>query len=938
MNSNILKSEVNFKSNLQPLNKDGEFDEHFYSKVRDPFAIRKLYEKTKGKYRLSDIQEKEYRQVSLHCSYADEDDYPFGTVIEDGHERVVCRCINTDCVNFERCRPDFDKQELDVLKENDNSAVVAEAFDDKKSEHLYREEDYESEKKIEADFSTTILTEHGNHDESNESELINEKDEEPADKQFSMEFIRSLVDKKKSEIREKGFKEFTDTNNYVGIGKYRKNIFSMQHRKDGGRDCFKVYTSLTFNPLNGDTFDKDGNLKSDKYRPNILIVRKPENLEKYLNIVLSGEKEEPDIMDLGPVIVDNSRDVDISFESFVETTQQSVIESEPYKRTIVNAGPGTGKTWTLIEKIKYMLSEQEVDPENILVLCFSRAAVEVIKSRLEKAAKNEELPLNWHLVDVRTFDSFATYLIAWVLDEKAELLPEEFSLESADYDSRIRIATSIIDRFEGIFEDYEHIIVDEVQDLVGVRAGLVLSILKALPEKCGFTLLGDSCQSLYDYLTVKDNHIMSSSDFYNELFSTYKDAEYLSFEHNYRQGDELGNSILPYRKAILSGKKDEMIKAVKELSLDIHESDVNIKHFTEDDAKRYEEQGTVGILTRTNGQALQISEWLRNEDVDHNLQKPSGTQKFAKWISDVLCNTDTDVIDYEEFSSIFAYYYAEDEETIKSYWYALIGTQRDSTQNHYEIGDLVKGLIQNPKDPLLFRNPDDVEYPITVSNIHRAKGKEFDTVLVLEDVISSMEDDSKSDILENKVCYVALTRPRKNIEKIELKNQYISIMKDETRRCFKGAGFQHHKYLSHFEVGIENDVDERSFAASSEIQDFINEELMPGDRIKLIKRDLRNTEKKVIYKIVPEKKESLVLGYTTESFYWNMKKAIQRVFNNYGSIAPKYFPDGFNDIYFDGVTTCVSLNGDRLNGACEIDGAYIWNGIMISGFGHRYKP
>lgn len=40
----------------------------------------------------------------------------------------------------------------------------------------------------------------------------------------------------------------------------------------------------------------------------------------------------------------------INFASFKETTQDEIIAKDPTERSIVNAGPGTGKTWTLIEK------------------------------------------------------------------------------------------------------------------------------------------------------------------------------------------------------------------------------------------------------------------------------------------------------------------------------------------------------------------------------------------------------------------------------------------------------------------------------------------------------------------------------------------------------------------------------------------------------------
>lgn len=69
--------------------------------------------------------------------------------------------------------------------------------------------------------------------------------------------------------------------------------------------------------------------------------------------------------------------------------QKAVITADHRKRILVNAGPGTGKTWTLIERIKEFLNNEEVEPENIVVLCFSRAAVRVITERLKLADKTE---------------------------------------------------------------------------------------------------------------------------------------------------------------------------------------------------------------------------------------------------------------------------------------------------------------------------------------------------------------------------------------------------------------------------------------------------------------------------------------------------------------------------------------------------------------------
>lgn len=625
---------------------------------------------------------------------------------------------------------------------------------------------------------------------------------------------------------------------------------------------------------------------------------------------------------------------DASFSSFVEAEQDDIIYLPITERTIINAGPGTGKTWALIEKIKYMLSDLETDPANILVLCFSRAAVEVIRNRLEEAAGRDELPLNWHQIDVRTFDSFATYLLAWLQENIPSILPAGYSLEDQSYDARIHMAAHIFGTQKDLLAEYQHIIVDEVQDLVGVRAELVLALLRGLSDNCGFTLLGDSCQALYDYLAVNDSSVMSSEQFYKKLFQEYREANYYSLTHNYRQGDKFGELSIPYREAILSEDVKLRTKEAKKLDAILPTSHLDLRRMTTSELRPFLKEGTLGILSRTNGQALQISSWLRAEGIQHTFQRPTQSQDLAVWIVRILLNAETDVIDPPEFKELFINYYPEKAASSGRYWDALISTQRNQSKTHYEIEDLLRGIFQNARNPLLFEEPTESQATITISNIHRAKGREFDSVLVLQDVLENMIDEEKNDLLEHKVCYVALTRPKKKVEKVVLKPQYIYISKDEIRRSFK-AGFGHKKYLSHFEVGDGTDFNVRSYARSKEVQEYI-QTLNPDTRLKLQKCP-EGTKSYVLYRIVPEEDERMVLGYTTLSFARSLEWAIQRVFSNSHSIAYKYFPNVFGDIYLDGLTTCISSSDVGISGAKCFGGMYIWYGLSISGFAQMEK-
>ena len=61
---------------------------------------------------------------------------------------------------------------------------------------------------------------------------------------------------------------------------------------------------------------------------------------------------------------------------------------------LVIAGPGSGKTRVIVERVKDMVIRQNVDPEKILCLTFSKAAQETMQKRLrddEDLKKNKKL-------------------------------------------------------------------------------------------------------------------------------------------------------------------------------------------------------------------------------------------------------------------------------------------------------------------------------------------------------------------------------------------------------------------------------------------------------------------------------------------------------------------------------------------------------------------
>ena len=69
---------------------------------------------------------------------------------------------------------------------------------------------------------------------------------------------------------------------------------------------------------------------------------------------------------------------------------------------IVLSGPGSGKTFVLTNRVLNLISEYEVNPENILVITFTRAAANEMKSRFLKLIKGNRISLN----EIPTFGTF----------------------------------------------------------------------------------------------------------------------------------------------------------------------------------------------------------------------------------------------------------------------------------------------------------------------------------------------------------------------------------------------------------------------------------------------------------------------------------------------------------------------------------------------------
>jgi hypothetical protein len=175
-----------------------------------------------------------------------------------------------------------------------------------------------------------------------------------------------------------------------------------------------------------------------------------------------------------------------------DESQRAVIQSAPNARILVDAGPGTGKTAVACGRVAWLIDHMGISPNNIWLISFTRTAVQEIRNRIGEFLVNGS---DVYSVRIATLDSHA-WMIHSGFDRNSELL--------GSYDENIRELTRKIkeDR-QGLISEYlqtvEHLIVDEAQDIVGIRADLVMEIVRRLPENCGITIFSDAAQAIYGF-------------------------------------------------------------------------------------------------------------------------------------------------------------------------------------------------------------------------------------------------------------------------------------------------------------------------------------------------------------------------------------------------------------------------------------------------------
>ena len=151
-------------------------------------------------------------------------------------------------------------------------------------------------------------------------------------------------------------------------------------------------------------------------------------------------------------------------EITLDVHQERVARADAHERLYVVAGPGSGKTETVSARIAHLTEEHGLSGDALLIISFSRAAVEAVQRRQRK---NSPYATAW----VMTLDSLASRL----------LTDSGVDTTILSFDSRIERALGALQENPDVVEQWrriEHLIVDEAQDVVGVRADFLARLAR----------------------------------------------------------------------------------------------------------------------------------------------------------------------------------------------------------------------------------------------------------------------------------------------------------------------------------------------------------------------------------------------------------------------------------------------------------------------------
>ena len=427
--------------------------------------------------------------------------------------------------------------------------------------------------------------------------------------------------------------------------------------------------------------------------------------------------------------------------------QLEIINDKQSHCIVVAAGPGSGKTRVLVHKLASLLLLEDVKHEQLLMLTFSRAAATEFKKRLIGLVGNAA-----HYVDIKTFHSYSFDLIGkqGSLDEAKDVVGRAAGMIERGEVEPSKIAKSVL-------------VIDEAQDMGADDFRLVQALMRQ-NEEMRVIAVGDDDQNIYAF-RGSDSRYMQSLVSEERLRageqSSGMGAKLYEMTDNYRSARAIVSCANRFVQRIPGRLKHTAIQSVtgtegKVFTLKtLFDAEINA-------------QGSTAVLTRTNEETMQVAYELERRGLRATVAQSMGGFRFGnlaevRYFLKQLGSKEEAAIPTDRWQeakrrtietyasstclNIMKHFFADFEATHRTYYH--------SDLREYIFESNIEDFIA--ADERLRVGASAGTRSVFVSTIHKAKGREFDTVYLLSSVPDSR------DFNNMRAYYVGLTRAKMNL-------------------------------------------------------------------------------------------------------------------------------------------------------------------------------
>lgn len=455
--------------------------------------------------------------------------------------------------------------------------------------------------------------------------------------------------------------------------------------------------------------------------------------------------------------------------------QQKAVESA-HNQLLIIAGPGSGKTTVLTQRIAHLISDKNIAPQNCLAITFTRKAAQEMRERLAKISEEKAKLLNIH-----TFHSLCFSILKenyeraglsqdfTVMSEQEKALHnDEKILENAlGFDDLIQLSVKLLTENEDILNLYrnrfQYNFVDEYQDIDENQYKLIRLLV---PENGNIFVIGDPNQAIYGFRG-------GDAKFFNNFTEDYPSTQIINLKNNYRSTncivDASNQMINSFNIISMYDKPHEKItihtapsdKAEAEFVASTIENLIGGHSFFSLDSQRSEGQESnysfsdFAILYRTSSQLPLIIEAVKRTGMPFvNLSNDLLCEKKA--IRSFLNNLKDDKSVSEQFEASYDKLAEETDEYILNYLQNIAKIHNNKNEFIHEVSFLTEADTLDKRSDR-----------ITLMTLHSAKGLEFKCVFIVgleNDILPLYRAKEPQEIEEERrLLYVGMTRAKERL-------------------------------------------------------------------------------------------------------------------------------------------------------------------------------